>query len=43
MSMTKARPVKDPSYAKRYGPYDPFTVACMRQANLQYAEKFPGS
>lgn len=33
MSMTKARPVKDPSYAKRYGPYDPFTVACMRQAN----------
>jgi alkaline phosphatase len=33
MTPKKDRPVKDKDYQKRYGPYDPFTIACMREMN----------
>lgn len=33
MLAPKARPSKDRAYARLYGPYDPFTVACAREAD----------
>ncbi|MDR1019190.1 MAG: alkaline phosphatase [Synergistaceae bacterium] len=31
----KERPVKSAEYKKLYGPYDPFTMACMREMNAR--------
>jgi alkaline phosphatase len=31
----KDRPVKSAQYKKLYGPYDPFTMACMREMNAR--------
>ena len=31
----KNRPAKSAEYRKLYGPYDPFTVACMKEMNLR--------
>ncbi len=33
MTPKKERPTKDKDYKKRYGPYDPVTMACIRETN----------